>query len=62
MELMNSQMVSLHGERVVVMAPARAMTKKQALTHAAWLVAVSAAIDDPQCDSFESILHQVEST
>lgn len=37
----NAQMVGVSGDRIVVMMPKSAMTKAEALMHAAWLVALA---------------------
>jgi hypothetical protein len=41
----NRQMVGSQGEAVVVLFPNLVMTPVEALTHAAWLVAVSEVVD-----------------
>lgn len=53
----NYQLVSVLRDKIIVMAPKQQMTKEQALTHAAWLVAL--ADDD---DEFDEYLHAVHST
>jgi hypothetical protein len=52
----NAQFVGWQGGEIVVMRPAARMTKQQALTHAAWLVAVA---DDN--DEFAKYLDAVRS-
>lgn len=56
-DISNSQFVGMRGDAVVVTMPQPAMTKAEALRHAAWLVAL--ADDD---DQFPAILEAVKRT
>ena len=53
----NYQLVGCGGEDILVMMPKKKMTKKEALLHAAWLVALA---DDN--DEFGKILDAVRNT
>lgn len=53
----NHQMVSIQGERIVVILSKPHMTKKEALLHAAWLVAIA---DDG--NEFDKVLSAVRNT
>ena len=55
----NDQMVGVQGDYIVVLAPKQRMTKDEALTHAAWLVAL--ADDTIGHAKFRKILEAVES-
>ena len=57
-DTMNRQMVGRQGDDVVVMFPAARMTKAEALTHAAWLVALA----DDSGDEFPEVLRAVQNT
>lgn len=41
MEVPNRQLAGVQGQHVVVLAPRTVMSKKDALVHAAWLVALA---------------------
>jgi hypothetical protein len=52
---------SMHGEKIAILNPPRSpMTKTEALTLAAWLVAL--ADDDPERQTFNEILYAVLGT
>lgn len=54
----NDQLVGIQGgERIVILNPKITMTKREALVHAAWLVAIA---DDN--DEFSAILEEVNNT
>ena len=55
--ILNEQMVGVRDGDILVMFPATGMTKAQALTHAAWLVALA---DDH--DDFAAVLKAVRNT
>ncbi len=58
----NRQAVSVqYGNEVVVLVPMVRMSAAEAITHAAWLVAM-AQIADPDCPSFGDVLAAVENT
>ncbi len=54
----NDQFVGMAGDHVIVMRPKQRMTKREALVHAAWLVAL--AEDEP--GEFARILEAVRNT
>lgn len=54
-DVTNMQLVSTQGKDIVVMRPKNRMTKAEALTHAAWLVAL-ADEDDSFTDYLEAVL------
>lgn len=63
METTNVQGVGLRGEGVVILMPRAVMTRQEALTHAAWLVACATGIQPSEGDkSFEEILEAVQNT
>lgn len=53
----NMQGVAAQGERVLVMMPRQSMTKAEALTHAAWLVALAGGRE-----AYLPVLDAVEAT
>lgn len=56
-DTLNAQAVGVRGDTIVVLAPNREMTRREALVHAAWLVAVA-----DRDDEFPTILEAVQST
>lgn len=59
MDITNRHLVSsMHGDKIAILNPPRsAMTKQEALTLAAWIVAL--ADDDPERTTFSEILAEV---
>lgn len=58
LEIVNRQLVGVHGEQIVIMNPRLRMTKAEALVHAAFLVALAG----DEYGSFQKILEQVQNT
>lgn len=56
-QVVNMQMVGSLGENITVMMPATRMGKREALIHAAWLVALA-----DKNNEFEAILRAVRNT
>jgi len=64
-EIENGQLVGNHGGDVVVVLPRVRMSRREALVHAAWLVAVAESCDDTDEDAgaeFLAILDRVRNT
>ena len=57
-EVPNRQMVAMLGEDVVVLAPAKKMTRAEALQHAAWIVALADMSENHGV--FQDVLRAVE--
>lgn len=58
-DVANAQAVSVDGRgTIIVMAPRHRMSKREALVHAAWLVALADEMDD----QFPAILEAVRNT
>ncbi len=60
-ELVNTQLVAINNSfraNVLVMIPKQSMTKREALVHAAWLVAIA----EEEEGQFEEVLKQVKNT
>lgn len=53
----NAQLVGGTGDHVTVRMPRNVMTRREALAHAAWLVALA----DPLGDEFPAVLEAVQS-
>ncbi len=58
MDLMNSQMVGVNGDDIVIMLPKQRMSMVEALVHAAWIVALADNMI-PDGPRFQSILDLV---
>ena len=57
-EIANTQFVGVRGDTIVVLMPKQKMTKREALVHAAWIVALVADTDE----EFQEILKIVRNT
>lgn len=57
----NDQLIGSLAGKLVIMNPKSTLTKKEALLHAAWLVAMATDDNDYDHEEFEDILLAVES-